>query len=114
VQYGFSSSNALDALLDFDGDGMNNQDEYVAGTNPTNALSLLKILLTATNANQLHFVAQSNISYSLQWRTNLSSASWTSLTSITAQPLVRTVQVDAASGPPAPEKFIRIVTPATP
>ena len=114
VQFGFSSSNALDALLDFDGDGMNNQDEYVAGTNPTNALSLLKILLTATNANQLHFVAQSNISYSLQWRTNLSSASWTNLTSITAQPLVRTVQVDAASGPPAPEKFIRIVTPATP
>ena len=29
--------------VDPDGDGFNNQAEYLAGTNPTNALSLLKI-----------------------------------------------------------------------
>jgi hypothetical protein len=89
-----TTNNASNALDDSDGDGMSNRDEYIAGTNPTNALSVLKIVLTATNANVLHFVAQPNISHSAQWRTNASSALWSDLTSITAQPLVRTVQVN--------------------
>jgi hypothetical protein len=109
-----TTNTAANAQEDPDGDGMSNHDEYIAGTNPTNALSVLKIVLTATNANQVHFVAQSNISYSLQWQTNLASGLWSNLTSITAQPLVRTVQVDTATAPPTPERYIRIVTPQAP
>jgi hypothetical protein len=109
-----TTNNASNALDDPDGDGMSNRDEYIAGTNPTDALSILKIVLTATNANVLHFVAQSNISYSAQWRTNMASALWNNLTSITAQPLVRTVQVNTATEPPSSEKYIRIVTPLVP
>ncbi len=109
-----TTNNAANALEDPDGDGMSNRDEYLAGTNPTNALSVLKIVLTATNANQLQFVAQSNISYSLQWRTNLSGGSWSNLTSIIAQPLVRTVEVNSASAPSAPERYLRVVTPQSP
>ncbi|HEY0550948.1 MAG TPA: immunoglobulin domain-containing protein [Verrucomicrobiae bacterium] len=109
-----TTNNASNALEDSDGDGMSNRDEYIAGTNPTNALSVLKIVLTATNANVLQFVAQSNISYSAQWRTNLSLVLWNNLTSITAQPLVRTVQVNTAIAPPASEKFYRVVTPLVP
>ena len=114
VQYGFNTNNAADALFDFDGDGMNNRDEYLAGTNPTNALSVLKLVLTATNANVLQFLAQSNVSYSVQARTNLSTALWTNLTNIGAQPGVRTIQVNTAVGPPLPQNYYRVVTPLVP
>jgi hypothetical protein len=102
------------AGADADGDGMSNLDEYRAGTNPTNALSVLKIVLTATNANVLEFIAQTNLSYSVQWRTNFATALWSNLTSITAQSSVRTIQVNTAVGPPLPERYYRIVTPLVP
>ena len=40
---GMSDANAADALLDPDGDGFNNKQEYLAGTNPRDANSVLKI-----------------------------------------------------------------------
>jgi hypothetical protein len=111
---GFSTNNAADALLDFDGDGMINRDEFVAGTNPTDALSLLKIIVSATNASSLQFVAQTNIGYTVQSRTNLSSAVWNSISNITASPQVRTVAVDVVAPPGIGERYYRIVTPLVP
>ncbi len=109
-----TTNNPNNALDDADGDGMINLDEYRAGTNPTNALSVLKIVLTATNANVLQFVAQTNLSYSVQWRSNLSTAAWINVTSLTASPLVRTVQLDTATAPPGSERYFRVVTPQAP
>jgi hypothetical protein len=114
TQYGFSTTNAADALLDFDGDGMSNQDEYISGTNPTNALSVLKVVFSAVNPVELNFIAQSNISYTVQWNSNLTAPVWSNLTSITSQPLVRTVVVDTATTPPLPERYYRVVTPLVP
>ncbi len=96
---------------DPDGDGMSNVDEYRSGTNPTNALSVLKIVLTATNANVLEFVAQTNLTYSVQSRTNLSDAIWNTLTNITLSNAVRTIRVDSATAPAGNERFIRVITP---
>ncbi|HWN96223.1 MAG TPA: CotH kinase family protein, partial [Methylomirabilota bacterium] len=112
--FGFSTNNTADGALDFDGDGMINRDEYVAGTNPTNALSVLKLVLTATNSAVLEFVAQPNISYTVQFRTNLTSATWSNLTSVTAATLVRTVEVNVPKPPLEPARFYRIVTPLVP
>ncbi len=42
-----------DGSVDTDGDGMNNWQEWVAGTNPTNASSVLKILNPATESSGL-------------------------------------------------------------
>jgi hypothetical protein len=109
-----TTNNPANALLDPDGDGMNNRDEFRSGTNPTNALSVLKVVLTATNANVLSFIAQTNLSYSVQWRTNLLAPTWTNLTSITLSPLVRTILVDSASAPAAGERYFRVVTPLVP
>lgn len=35
LQYGFSVTDPLDGLLDFDEDGISNLDEYLKGTDPT-------------------------------------------------------------------------------
>ncbi len=106
-----TTNNPANALEDPDGDGMNNRDEYRSGTNPTNASSVLKIVLTATNASVLQFVAQTNLSYSVQSRSNLNAAVWINLTSFTASPLVRTVQVDTVTVPFGAERYYRVVTP---
>ena len=111
---GFSTNNAADALLDFDGDGMINRDEYVAGTNPTDALSLLQIILSTTNTSRLQFVAQTNIGYTVQSRTNLALGTWLNVSNITPQSQVRTVELNAASPPPAGDRFYRVVTPIVP
>src|SRR5678810_642258 len=79
-----TTNNVNNALEDPDGDGMINRDEYVAGTDPTNPLSLLKLYLSATNAALLQFTAQTNISYTVQSRTNLVSTDWLTVTNITA------------------------------
>ena len=100
--------------LDSDGDGMNNGDEFRSGTNPTNALSVLKMVFSTTNTSELVFVAQTNLSYSVQWRTNLVSPTWTNLTSILASPQVRTIAVDSATAPAAGERYFRVVTPMAP
>jgi Concanavalin A-like lectin/glucanases superfamily/Putative Ig domain len=113
--FGSSSTNSnANALLDPDGDGMTNLDEYRAGTDPTNAFSVLKILLSTTNGAPLQFVAQSNVSYSVQWRTNLFAGTWANLTGLLAQPLVRTVEVDTALAPAGAERYFRIITPLVP
>jgi hypothetical protein len=109
---GFNTNNAADALLDNDGDGMINRDEYGAGTNPADALSHLKLTLTTTNTAVLEFVAQTNLSYALQCRTDLSSGLWSNVTSIIGQTFVRTVQVNVPTPAPDATRFYRIVTPA--
>jgi hypothetical protein len=101
------------ATADPDRDGMINRDEYIAGTDPTNALSVLKFTLTATNRGLLEFVAQTNIGYTVQYRTNLNSALWNNVTSISAQSLMQTVRV-IAPYPPPETRLYRIVTPPVP
>jgi hypothetical protein len=115
TQYGFSTNNAADAMLDFDSDGMINRDEFIAGTNPTNALSVLKLALTATNKSVLQFEAQTNISYTVQFRTNFTAPNWNFLTNIAAQPSqVRTILVNVPYPVPDVERYYRIVTPQLP
>ncbi|HWN93602.1 MAG TPA: lamin tail domain-containing protein, partial [Methylomirabilota bacterium] len=110
--YGFNTNNAADGALDSDGDGMLNRDEYGARTNPNDPASLLKLVLTATNSAALQFIAQTNISYGVQYSTNLSAAGWLNVTSITAGTNVRTAEVIVPTPPPEPARFYRIVTPA--
>jgi hypothetical protein len=114
AQYGFDTNNAADALWDFDGDNMINRDEYIAGTNPTNATSLLKLTLNTTTSGVLEFLAESNIAYTVQYRTNLTSAPWGNLTNISAQSQARTVQVNVPNPPPTLERYYRVATPPVP
>ncbi len=113
--FGFSTNNPADGPLDFDGDGLSNSDEFRAGTNPTNAFSVLRLAPSATNANVLEFVAQTNRTYTVLGRTNLTGAAWTGVTNVLPSTAVRTVLLDSAVWPVAnPERYYRVITPFIP
>ena len=73
-QYGLPTDGSAD-YLDSDGDGMNNWQEWIAGTNPTNATSVLKVLAppATNNASGIKITWQSVLGkyYSVQRATNL-------------------------------------------
>ena len=75
---------------------------------------MLKVIFNGTNAGVFSFVAQTGLTYSVQWRTNLLAPTWTNLTSINLSPIVRTVTVDSATAPPGGERYFRVVTPLVP
>ena len=80
-----TTTNALScAACDADHDGVNNYAEYVADTNPTNALSYFKIQ-SVTNSGSFKVFYQSSASrkYSLYFTTNLTSGTWNPVSSQT-------------------------------
>lgn len=114
LTFGFSPLDNSVSTNDVDGDRMTTWAEFVAGTNPTNATSLLDVHWSTSEAAVLNFVAQSNVSYTVQWRTNLTSAMWMNLTNIAANPQVRAIAVDTTALPASGENYFRIVTPQVP
>ena len=66
-QYGLLT-NGFDDFTDTDGDGMNNWQEWICGTNPTNAASVLKMLVPAPGPSSaaVTWLSVSNRSYFLQ------------------------------------------------
>jgi hypothetical protein len=99
-----------DSLEDADGDGMNNLQEYIAGTNPTNASSYLKIdQMTASGANTLQFIALSNKTYTVEFTEALGSGAWTRLADIFAHATNRTERVIDPG--PCDRRYYRLVTP---
>jgi len=110
-----TTNNPNNAVEDPDGDGMINRDEYVANTNPTNAASVLRLALSLTNSSVLQFLGQSNVGYTVQFRTNLATALWNPLTNVPADPSqMRTVLVTAPFPTTDVERYFRVVTPPAP
>jgi hypothetical protein len=76
VQYAFlSSTNAADALLDYDGDGLSNLAEYLAGTDPSNPNSYLRLTgigAEGTNGVTVAWGSASNKLYSVLRASDLS------------------------------------------
>jgi hypothetical protein len=73
-QYGLPTYGAAD-YADSDGDGLNNWQEWIAGTNPTNAASALW-MLTPTNAAPgvtVVWTSVTNRNYSLEYSTDLTT-----------------------------------------
>ena len=78
IRYGFNPTNASDALLDFDQDRSSNLEEFTAGSNPTNALSVLRIVGidppgTSWDGPVVFFTTYSNTSYRLEYRQTITS-----------------------------------------
>ena len=112
-QYGLATNNAADALLDPDGDGRSNWQEYVAGTNPTNRLSVLRLeAVQASNGLWLSFQAVSNRTYTLQSLDRLGTANWSNLFQFPAQP--QTLPTNLFDPSLTPARFYRLLTPRLP
>ena len=74
-QYGLPTDGSVDTV-DSDGDHLNNQQEWIAGTNPTNAASVLQLAppVNAVSGLAVTWQSMSGITYYLQGSTNLSAS----------------------------------------
>jgi len=83
--YGLNPTNPADATAYGDSDPLNNLDEYIADTDPTNPASCFSIVAMSNQppSQWVFFPSSSNRVYALQWRTNLVSGVWTNLPGVT-------------------------------
>ncbi len=110
--YGLNPGASGDAALDTDGDGVSNLNEFIAGTNPTNALSYLRVDLSLEPGASVEFVTLSNHNYTVQFRDDLGSGTWSNLTHVYAR---LTNYFERISDPAAkPRRYYRLVTPYQP
>jgi hypothetical protein len=109
-QFGFLSGDATDRNADADADRMSNWEEYVAGTDPTNALSYLKVEPVDPLAPAaFRFVAVSNRTYTVQFTDDLAAGPWLKLADLPAHATNRTVTV--AEPEYRSSRFYRLITP---
>ncbi|MBI4664218.1 MAG: lamin tail domain-containing protein [Verrucomicrobia bacterium] len=103
-----------DALADSDGDGLTNLQEYLAGTNPTNAGSVLKATVQIKSGSELvlQFNAAADRAYSIEFRDSLAAEIWQKLTDVSATPSERVVQLPIVPGSSA--RFFRVVSQRAP
>ena len=97
------------ATCDPDHDGVDNYHEYIADTNPTNALSYFHIL-SVSNATgvAVFFPSSASRKYTLYYRTNLTFGVWTNIPSQTAIPGSGGVDMLADPSPSGTQRFYRI------
>ncbi len=111
-----SPADPADRNLDCDGDGQANWQEYVAGTDPTNALDVLRleILPPGTNGVPLQFTAVSNHTYTVQWG-ETPGGPWSRLSDVAAWTNTCVVPLlDPVSPSQRAQRFYRVMTPWAP
>lgn len=113
--WGFSPANAADAILDSDGDGATNAQEYLAGSDPRDPQDHLRLeLLRGMNSDlwTVRFFALSNRTYTLRRAFSAGSA-WHSAADALAAPTNRIIEIPQASDS-ANQQFFRLLTPRSP
>ena len=102
---------------DADGDGMTNFQEYLAGTDPLDPQSCLRVVaqrIAGTGQPQFSFTAVAGIDYTLQYCDHLGSGLWLKLNDVPADPTMRIVTLNDPGAASAPTRFYRVVTPKQP
>jgi hypothetical protein len=114
---GSATSLAPDA--DLDGDGMKNWEEYIAGTDPTDPLSYLRVEnIQSTSASvvrvQIEFNAVSNRTYTVLFSEQPGGPAWSRVADVIAASTNRVLQIFDQRPSNAPPGFYRLVTPRNP
>jgi hypothetical protein len=119
--FGHPTGQAADhsrAQDDADGDGMSNLQEYLAGTDPLDPQSNLKLHVQGLTAGisqpQFSFTAVGGINYTLQYCESLGSGIWHKLNDVPAAPTTRIVTLSDPAAASASARFYRVVTPIQP
>ncbi len=109
---GLNPNSAADATLDSDGDGQTNKAEYLAGTNPQFPGSKLAatVAKTATPGQYaITFTAIAGKAYTVRYKDDLTSATWTNLQQISAPGVDTVTTVNDTPG--VAKRFYQVVTP---
>ena len=114
--HGFNAADPADAALDSDGDTLSNLQEYLAGTDPFDAQSSLRIetITYVANTITLHFIALSNRTYTIETCNALPAQNWNRLTDVIAAPTNRMFDLLDPAEPSARQRFYRIISPRKP
>jgi len=116
LAHGLNPTNNNDANIDSDGDTLTNAQEYIAGTDPQDAQSYLRLDTQSplSRGTVLSFVAISNRTYTILYRTNFSTGPWLRLTDLTpSAPTNRNITVTNAPNA-EPTRLYRLVVPRLP
>jgi hypothetical protein len=98
-------------------DGVGNRDEYIAGTNPTNAQSVPRIesILRSNAITMLTFRAASNKTYTVEARAKAEAERWLRVADVPAMKTNRTVSIFDSDCPfHEAARYYRLVTPRRP
>jgi hypothetical protein len=68
----------------------------------------------SSGAPVLRFTALAQRSYTVQFRTEATTGTWTWLTDVPAQPATRSVEIPDSLGGKLTSRFYRLITPALP
>ena len=108
--HGFNTNSAADAWLDADGDRMSNLHEFIAGTDPADAQSYLRVeRLDPGRPALLWFAAVSNRSYTVRFSDTLDHGVWDVLTNVPAGLTNRAPRITDPN--PGPSRFYRLTIP---
>jgi hypothetical protein len=112
IQYGLDPNDGSDAVEDLDQDGVSNLHEYQSGTNPADPTSCLALTAGRTGGTvALSFTAMADRTYSVLYRSTVTSGSWSRLGDV---PAGATRTVTLTDAPAMGQRFYLIVTPAVP
>jgi len=116
ITHGLMTNESADASLDLDLDGLANRQEYVAGTDPNDPRSFLKVerlLLSGDeSAAIIQFHALANQTYTVEHKAEL-SGTWAKLADIVALASNQLVSITNRLDGPA-TRYYRLATPRTP
>jgi hypothetical protein len=112
--YNFDPADPADAAQDRDNDGVSNEEEYRAGTDPVDMETILDIaLVTVEGSPAVAFVARSAKTYTVLRRDSVDHGAWISVADVpaTAQQRAVIVRDPTPLTPGQGQGFYRLVTP---
>jgi len=104
-----------DSGLDPDGDQMTNRAEFIAGTDPQDALSCLKVeeITNGAGGRTLRFNAMAERDYSVFYRDSVTVGNWQKLVDVPARTTNR-VEIVTDTNAISGVRFYRLATPSVP
>jgi hypothetical protein len=115
LEFGFDTTDPVDALVDADGDGASNRDEFLMGTHPREAASVLAWsgVTLVEGGLRVRFNAVAGRSYSIQQLGGLQGTYWQTIEQIPAAASDQVVERVIAITDPL-HTFFRVLTPGVP